>query len=294
MNAREPTRGAQSAARSRSLPHGSGADELGYVSRHRGARPDRGQRQAETSVRSRTASRDAQAGQRRSDSRPAYVYNEGVGHASRSARPAPAHSTPRTQARRKRTPAPHGAEHVRRRARRSTHSRRVWREIGSWVVTLALAALVGFVVRGFVFELVRVEGPSMSPTLASGEVLLVTRFDYLTAEPARGDVVVCRYPNRDGTFIKRVIALPGDEFEIRDGCTYVNGAQIAESYVEFAATEDYGPVLIGDGQYMLLGDNRAISHDSRASDVGTLRADDMVGRVRWVVYPFDAVREVAN
>ena len=118
---------------------------------------------------------DAQAGQRRSDSRPAYVYNEGVGHASRSARPAPAHSTPRTQARRKRTPAPHGAEHVRRRARRSTHSRRVWREIGSWVVTLALAALVGFVVRGFVFELVRVEGPSMSPTLASGEVLLVTR-----------------------------------------------------------------------------------------------------------------------
>ncbi len=170
---------------------------------------------------------------------------------------------------------------------------RARRELAAWVVTLALAALVGLGVRGFVFELVRVEGPSMSPTILSGEVLLVTRFDYLVDGPARGDVVVCRYPNREGTFIKRVVALPGDAFEIRDGCTYVNGALLDEDYVEYAATEDYGPVLIGDGQYMLLGDNRAVSHDSRAGDVGTLRADDIVGRARWVVYPFDALRAVA-
>lgn len=176
--------------------------------------------------------------------------------------------------------------------RRRLRRRAVAREVLAWVVTLAVAALLAVGVRTFVCEIVRVDGPSMEPTLQSGELLLVTKFDYALSSPARGDVVVCRFPNRDGTFVKRVIGLPGDTVRIVGGLTYINDGLLEENFVSFPATEDYGPVLIGDGQYLVMGDNRTISHDGRAADVGTLRADALVGRVRSVVYPLGGLRSI--
>lgn len=147
--------------------------------------------------------------------------------------------------------------------------------------------------RAFVFEIVRVEGPSMEPTLTAGELLLVTKYDYRFAAPERGDVVVCRFPNREGTFIKRVIGLPGDSVMIRDGRTYVNDALLDESFVSYPAESDYGPVMIGDGQYLVMGDNRALSHDGRADDVGTLRDDYLIGHARSVLFPLGQARGIA-
>lgn len=178
--------------------------------------------------------------------------------------------------------------------RRRMKKRAVRREVATWILTLALAAILALGIRAYVFEIVRVEGPSMEPTLQSGQMLLVTKFDYMFASPARGDVIVCKYPNRMGTFVKRVAGLPGDTVMIKDGRTYVNDAIVDESYVSYPASEDYGPVLIGDGQYFVMGDNRAISHDSRADDVGTLRADYIVGRARGVVYPLNDMREISR
>lgn len=176
--------------------------------------------------------------------------------------------------------------------RRKQRRRAVRRELLLWAATLAVTVLVALVIRTFVFEIVRVEGPSMEPTLTSGELLLVTKLDCLIGEPARGDVVVCRYPNREGTFIKRVIGMPGDTVVITDGRTYVNDRMLDESFVSYPAAADYGPVLVGSGQYMVMGDNRAISHDSRSDDVGTLSDDYIVGRVRSVIYPFGDARSV--
>ena len=136
--------------------------------------------------------------------------------------------------------------------RRRARKRAVRREIASWILTLVLAAVLALGVRAYVFEIVRVEGPSMEPTLQSGEMLCVTKFDYIFSAPARGDVVVCRYP----------------------------------------AESDYGPVLIGNGQYLVMGDNRAVSHDSRADDVGTLKADYIIGHARSVVYPLSDIHGI--
>ena len=178
--------------------------------------------------------------------------------------------------------------------RRRMRRRAIAREVCAWIVTLALAALIAVGVRTFVCEIVRVDGPSMEPTLTGGEMLLVTKFDYAFSTPARGDVVVCRFPNRDGTFVKRVIGLPGDKVQIVDGRTYIDDLLLEENFVSFPADEDYGPVLIGDGQYLVMGDNRAVSHDGRAADVGTLRADALVGRVRSVVYPLGSLRSIGS
>ena len=115
--------------------------------------------------------------------------------------------------------------------RRRARKRAVRREIASWILTLALAAVLALGVRAYVFEIVRVEGPSMEPTLQSGEMLCVTKFDYIFSAPARGDVVVCRYPNRESTFIKRIVGLPGDTVMIKDGRTYVNDELVDESFV---------------------------------------------------------------
>lgn len=176
--------------------------------------------------------------------------------------------------------------------RRRARKRAVRREIASWILTLALAAVLALGVRTYVFEIVRVEGPSMEPTLQSGEMLCVTKFDYIFSAPARGDVVVCRYPNRESTFIKRIVGLPGDTVMIKDGRTYVNDELVDESFVSYPAESDYGPVLIGNGQYLVIGDNRAVSHDSRADDVGTLKADYIIGHARSVVYPLSDIRGI--
>lgn len=253
-------------------PAASSANELGYVPRRAAAR-------SEDRPQCRASGAGAPAG--------AHARQGARGNARARPRP-PARSGAGSGAPRRRGG---GAQ---RAARRRMGRERALREAAAWIVTLALAALVGLGVRGFVFELVRVEGPSMSPTLEGGEVVLVTRFDYLAGGPERGDVVLCRYPNREGTFIKRVAALPGEVFEIRGGAAYVNGAPLEEDYVQFKPTGDYGPVLIGDGQYLLLGDNRAVSHDSRAGDVGTLSADAIVGRARCVVYPLGEARSLVN
>ena len=105
-------------------------------------------------------------------------------------------------------------------------------------------------------------------------------------------MVVCRYPNRESTFIKRIVGLPGDTVMIKDGRTYVNDELVDESFVSYPAESDYGPVLIGNGQYLVMGDNRAVSHDSRADDVGTLKADYIIGHARSVVYPLSDIHGI--
>ena len=120
------------------------------------------------------------------------------------------------------------------------------REILEWVLTIVVAVVIALPIRAFGFELVRVDGESMDNTLANGEIMFVTKYDYASTwlcfpwqdaeskekaarittggNPQRFDVVICRYPGRgDTNFVKRVVGLPGDTIEIRDGYLYVNG-----------------------------------------------------------------------
>lgn len=177
------------------------------------------------------------------------------------------------------------ARTVRRRKRTSRLQRRNPLRGLVWIAAIALVCLL---LRLFVFHLVRIEGGSMQDTLCSGEIALVTGFDYrFGATPARGDVVECRFPGRVDTYVKRVIGLPGETVEIRDGRTYIDGEAISEPYV-FSIPEDYS-VTLGENEYLVLGDNRSESYDSRVEDMGPIGAEDILGRVRLCAWPLHAI-----
>lgn len=150
-------------------------------------------------------------------------------------------------------------------------------------LALAVAAGAGLLIRRYAFSTVRVAGVSMEDTLISGDIVLVTRVDAERHPPQRGDVVKCRFPGREDTYIKRVIGLPGDEIVFTAGQLTVNGEPVDEPYVS-SLTEDYA-VTLGADEYLALGDNRADSYDSRMADMGPIRAADILGRARWILYP---------
>lgn len=177
------------------------------------------------------------------------------------------------------------ARTVRRRKRTSRLTRR---NPLRGVIWIAVFALICILLRLFVFHLVRIEGSSMEDTLCSGEIALVTSFDYrFGAKPARGDVVECRFPGRVDTYVKRVIGLPGETVELREGKTYIDGAAVSEPYV-FSIAEDYS-ISLGEDEYLVLGDNRCESYDSRTADMGPIGKEDILGRVRLCVWPLHGV-----
>ena len=170
--------------------------------------------------------------------------------------------------------------------RRKHRSRRksAFRAFISWLRLLAVIVILGFIVRTFVAVPVVVAGQSMADTYNDGDIVLVTRFDYLFGTPERGDVVLCEVDGRDGMYVKRVVGMPGDYVEITNGMISINGEPLHETYVTYASSETMS-VQLNKDQYMVLGDNRADSYDSRETDIGMLSADDFVGKVRMGIWP---------
>lgn len=174
--------------------------------------------------------------------------------------------------------------------RRQQRIKRERKEVLTWALELLAVVLVSLFVREFVFSLATVQGPSMQDTLESGQVVAVSKMHYRLNDAARGDVVICMYPDSDDNFIKRIVALAGDTVEIRDGVTYINGQAQPDAFVNHPAQNDFAPYLVEEGTVFVMGDNRGNSHDSRA--VGALGEDMIIGRVFAVVFPFDQVHKV--
>jgi len=147
------------------------------------------------------------------------------------------------------------------------------------VILLAAALILG---RMFFFHTLRIEGTSMNHTLQSGDVVLVLNHR-LNARPERGDIVECSFPMRDGTYVKRVVGLPGEKIEIIGSDLYIDGQLLSERYVSSEAT-DYA-VQLGEDQYLLLGDNRAESYDSRETEIGPVGPEQLIGRVVCRLWP---------
>ena len=138
--------------------------------------------------------------------------------------------------------------------------------IKSWGRDIFLAFVIAIFIVVFVVQPVKVEGTSMQPVLMDQERIFVNRFIYQFKDVSRGDVVVFRYPNDvKKSFIKRVLAVPGDEIEIRAGMVYLNGKRLDEPYVppEFLDKRSYPRTIVPPGKYFVLGDHRNSSNDSR-------------------------------
>jgi signal peptidase I len=144
---------------------------------------------------------------------------------------------------------------------------RVAEEVVAWLKTLASAAVYATLIVTFGFQVARVEGQSMAPTLADQDRLIVNKAAYrFFEEPQIGDIVMLYYPlNPDKSFVKRVIAKEGDQVRIVDGRVYRNDVLINDDYVpaEYRSHDDWGPEVVPEGQYFVMGDHRNNSSDSR-------------------------------
>jgi len=139
-------------------------------------------------------------------------------------------------------------------------------ELVAWMKTVASAALYATLIITFVFQVARVEGRSMAPTLEDHDRLIINKFAYRIDAPHLGDIVMLYYPNDPSqSFVKRLIAGEGDQVRIVDGKVYRNGALLDDSFVlpNYRSHDDWGPEVVPEGYYFVMGDHRNASSDSR-------------------------------
>lgn len=166
-------------------------------------------------------------------------------------------------------------------------------EIKDWIISILIAVVLAFFIRYFIVELYMVEGPSMRPTLVNSERLVVNKFIYRFKAPERGDIIVFRYPrdpSRD--FIKRVIGIPGDTIEIKDGRVFVNGQLLNETYILEKTRGSYSLATVPEGHIFVMGDNRNNSEDSRFKDVGFVSHDLVKGKAVMIFWPLDHIKSL--
>ncbi|GAB7388119.1 signal peptidase I [Bacillaceae bacterium] len=176
-------------------------------------------------------------------------------------------------------------------------TKKVKNEIWEWVKALAIAIVLAFIIRTFLFAPFVVDGTSMMPTLHDGERLIVNKLIYLLGEPERGNIIVFK-ATEDRDYIKRVIAVGGETVEMKDDQLYINGKPVDEPYLEEykkqahaegrLLTNDFGPVKVPEGEIFVMGDNRENSKDSRV--IGTIPLEKVIGRADVVFWPLSDFR----
>jgi signal peptidase I len=155
-----------------------------------------------------------------------------------------------------------------------------------WVRDLCISAVAAFLIITFLYQPVRVEGTSMLPRLENHDRVFVNKFIYHFATIERNDVIVFRYPlNPQTSYIKRVVAIPGDRLRIDRGQVYVNNKPLSEPYVpeEYRDTRSYDEITVPAGEYFVLGDHRCIAADSR--EFGPVKRDLIYGKAALIYWP---------
>jgi signal peptidase I len=176
--------------------------------------------------------------------------------------------------------------------------RGAWAVIREWAQVIVIALVISLPIRFFIAEPFVVNGASMDPTFSTGQFLIVDRLTYRLEAPKRGDVVVFEYPNDPRVYyIKRIIGLPGETVDIKNGnvtifnSEYPKGDQLKEPYIEAAhASHDTLHVVLKPTEYFVMGDNRAQSYDSRTW--GPLDKHFIVGRPIVRLFPINTLSAV--
>jgi signal peptidase I len=155
-----------------------------------------------------------------------------------------------------------------------------------WIRDLLISALASWLIITFFYQPVRVEGVSMLPRLEDQDRLFINKFVYRFSAIERGDVIVFHYPkDPQVSYIKRVVAVPGDSFRIDHGQVFVNDKPLSEPYVpqEFRDTRSFDSIVISKNAYFVLGDHRSIASDSR--DFGPVQRNLIYGKATFVYWP---------
>lgn len=166
------------------------------------------------------------------------------------------------------------------------------KEIAIWIIEIAIVLAIAFVFVYYIGLRTSVVGQSMSPALENKQEILVNRFLYSVSNPKPNDIIVF-LPNgneKSHYYVKRVIGVPGDTVQIKDGAVYVN-EELFEEKVETAAILDPGlaveKIVLEEDEYFVLGDNRNNSEDSRFANIGNVRKEYIIGKAWFIVSPYE-------
>ena len=174
------------------------------------------------------------------------------------------------------------------------------REVLSWIIYLVIVVCATYFIVTYVGQRTEVSGDSMEATLQSGDNLIVDKISYRFRDPKRFEIIVFPYKYQENTYyIKRIIGLPGETVQIKNGCIYINGRQLKETYgLEPILESAYGiaaePVALGEDEYFVMGDNRNCSADSREAHIGPIRREDLIGRAWIRIWPFQSIGAVSH
>ncbi|MBK1812590.1 signal peptidase I [Clostridium sp. YIM B02505] len=191
--------------------------------------------------------------------------------------------------------------------------KKILKEAMSWIYTIAGALILVTILDTKVFAMVQVQQRSMENTLHEGQELLVDKVSYGFTEPKRGDIIiflenrskensfedfkiflddVTQKKQQNTRLVKRVIGIPGDEIDLRDGYVYVNGEKLNETYTQgTTVTEGINfPLKVSEGKLFVLGDNREVSIDSRS--FGLIDKKQVEGKARLRIWPLDKISSV--
>lgn len=164
----------------------------------------------------------------------------------------------------------------------------IWKELWEYIKMIIFVVVVVLIVNNFLLINARVPSESMEKTIMTGDRFFGNRLAYLFDDPERFDIVVFKYPDDESQlFVKRVIGLPGETVEIKDGKVYINGSEtpLDDSFTSETPTGDYGPYVVPEGSYFMLGDNRNHSGDSRFWKQPYVEKEKIVGKAIFRYFP---------
>ena len=171
------------------------------------------------------------------------------------------------------------------------------KEFLSDTIKYIIFIVVILVIAGYVVGLQQIVGPSMTPTLRNGDIVILDKLSYRFSDIKRDDIVALYYADTK-FLVKRVVGLPGETVEFKDNKLYINGKYYEEKYLgddivtDNFSLEELNYTTIPDDMYLVLGDNRGDSMDSRDSDVGLIPKKDIYGKVRFKIWPINEFKYV--
>ena len=167
-----------------------------------------------------------------------------------------------------------------------------------WIVEIALVILAAYLIIEYAVEKTTMMGVSMNTTLNDGDKIIINKLAYLRSEPKRYDVIVFSQSKSGHGYhnIKRVIGLPGETVEITNGAVYINGKILEEDMEELEAMRVAGladkPIVLGENEFFVLGDNRNYSEDSRFANIGIVVKSDIIGKAWLRLTPFSIIDKI--
>ena len=170
-------------------------------------------------------------------------------------------------------------------------------ELFFWAIQLAAVIFLAYFIVYYAIEKTEMVGVSMEATLNDGEEVIINKFSYRFTEPKRFDVIVFKQSGKEHRYydIKRIIALPGETIQIKDGLIYIND-EVVDDIVNVDEMNNYGladeKITLEENDYFVLGDNRNNSEDSRFASVGTIRKEEIIGKAFLRLKPFNFISKL--